>query len=259
MSFAQRAVYPTQPAPLRQLVEDLLARAEPASAPDDLVALVVPDSNRTSGGEAAAAAYKLLEGRDVQTVVIVSPSHHGAFGRLSVCQADRYHTPLGDVPVNDALRNELCDEDDDIYIDDTGHYHVEGADVQLPFLQVALGEGFDVVPIVMGEETPAFCRELGSAVGEVLYGRRAVIVGSADLLEADQDGLEALRNALEAFDESALMHVLGSESVRAEGMGAIITTALAARHRGATRAHVLALQAPSGDIPGFITVAFTRA
>lgn len=259
MSLAQRAVYPTQPAPLRQLVEDLLARAEPAAEPADLVALIVPDSNRTSGAAAAAAAFKLLEGSDAQTVVIVSPSHHGRFGRLSVCRADTYHTPLGDVPVNDALRNELCDEDDDIYIDDTGHYHVEGADVQLPFLQVVLPNGFDVVPIVMGEETPAFCRELGAAVGEVLYGRRAVIVGSADILEADGEGLEALRSAIESFDESALMHVLGSESVRAEGMGAVITTALAARQRGATRARVLTLEGPSEGAPGILTVAFTRA
>ncbi len=260
MSLATRVVYPTQPAPLRKQLDALLADADaPADIPAEaVVGLVVPDSNRVSGGDAAAAAYGLLRGLDLDTVLLVSPSHHGAFGRLSICQTDAYHTPLGDVPVNDHLRNELCDEDDDIFLDDTGHYHTEGADVQLPFLQAALGADFDTVPIVMGDESPAFCRELGGAVGEVMYAKRAVVVGSCDLVEGDADGLGRLRTAIEAFDESELMHLLGSETVRVEGMGALITTLIAAKARGARHARVLALTPPEADAPGAIACAFWK-
>ena len=260
MSLATRAVYPTQPAALRQTLDGLLAAAAPADdVPEgSLVGLIVPDSNRTSGGETAAAAYGLLKGAELDTVLIISPSHNGAFGRLSICQTDCYHTTLGEVPINDHLRNELCDEDDDIFLDDTGHYHTEGADVQLPFLQHVLGEGFDAVPIVMGEEGPAYCRELGTAVGEVMYSKRAVVVGSCDLVRGDADGFERVREAVEAFDESELMHLLGSETVQVEGMGALITTLLAARQRGATRARVLALTPPTDEAPGAMAAAFWR-
>ena len=262
MSLAARAVYPTQPGPLRQHLDALLADAD-ASADGGgpagvLVGLVVPDSNRVSGGAAAARAYALLRGAELDTVVVVSPSHHGPFGRLSICQTDAYHTPLGDVPVNDHLRNELCDEDDDIFLDDTGHYHTEGADVQLPFLQRVL-DSFDAVPIVMGEESPAFCRELGRAVGEVMYAKRAVVVGSCDLLSGDAEALGRLVEAVEAFDESELMHLLGSEAVKVEGMGALITTVIAARRRGATTARVLEWAPPAGDAPGVLACAFWRA
>ena len=258
MSLAARAVYPTQPGPLRQHLDALLAEAPADDGPDgEVVGLIVPDSNRVSGGAAAARAYALLRGAALDTVLVVSPSHHGAFGRLSICQTDAYHTPLGEVPVNDHLRNELCDEDDDIFLDDTGHYHTEGADVQLPFLQRALGS-FDVVPIVMGEESPAFCRELGRAVGEVMYAKRAVVVGSCDLLDGDAEALGRLREAVEGFDESELMHLLGSETVKVEGMGALITTLIAARHRGATTARVLALDPPAGGAPGALACAFWR-
>ena len=260
MSLATRAVYPTQPDALRQHLDGLLRQSDGQAdaRPDDagvLVGLVVPDSNRASGGPAAADAFARLAGTEVQTVLVISPSHHGAFGRLSICQTDAYHTPLGDVPVNDHLRNELCDEDDDIYLDDTGHYHTEGADVQIPFLQRVLGE-FDVVPIVMGEESPAFCRELGAAVGEVMHGRRSVVVGSCDLLAGDDFG--AFRTAIEAFDESTLMHLMGSEAIRVEGMGALITALIAARRRGATRAEVLRLAPQTDEAPGVLTVAFWR-
>ena len=260
MSLATRAVYPTQPGPLRQTIERLLAEAPAADAapPDDLVGLIVPDSNRVSGGAASAAAYARLRGADLDTAMVISPSHHGAFGRLSICQTDAYHTPLGPVPVNDHLRNELCDEDDDIYLDDTGHYHTEGADVQLPWLQVVLGDGFDAVPIVMGDESPAYCRELGHAVGEVMYAKRAVVVGSCDLLSGGADALGRLRTAIEGFDESELMHLLGSEAVRVEGMGALITTLIASQHRGAGRAEVLALTPPTDTDPGALACALWR-
>ena len=260
MSLATRAVYPTQPSALRQLLDELLSEASPADdiPKDSLVGLIVPDSNRTASGATAAAAYSLLRGADLDTVLIISPSHNGAFGRLSICQTDCYHTTLGEVPVNDHLRNELCDEDDDIFLDDTGHYHTEGADVQLPFLQRLLGDGFDTVPIVMGEEGPAYCRELGGAVGEVMYGKHAVVVGSCDLIAGDADGFERLRAAVEAFNESELMHLLGSETVTVEGMGALITTLIAAKARGANAARVLALEAPDSGTPGALAAAFWR-
>ena len=260
MSLATRAVYPSQPTPLRSHLDTLLTEADlPADLDADaLIGLVVPDSNRASGGATAAAAYQLLRGASLDTAIVISPSHNGEFGRLSICQTDTYHTPLGGVPINDHLRNELCDEDDDIFLDDTGHYHTEGADVQLPFLQAALVGDFDAVPIVMGEESPAFCRELGGAVGEVMYGKRAVVVGSCDLLGGDDDAITRFREAIESFDESELMHLLGSETVRVEGMGALITTLIASKARGATHARVLALTPPEDDAPGTLAVAFWK-
>lgn len=260
MSLATRAVYPTQPEPLRQLLDGFLSDASLADdiPADSIVGLIVPDSNRTTGGGIAAQAYGLLRGQTFDTAIVISPSHHGEFGRLSICQTDRYHTTLGDIVVNDHLRNELCDEDDDIFLDDTGHYHTEGADVQLPFLTRVLGESFDTVPIVMGEESPAYCRELGGAVGEVMYGKRAIVVGSCDLLAGDADGLERLSTALEGFMESDLMHLMGSGAVKVEGMGALITTLLAAQTRGATAARVLALEPPSDGAPGALAAVFWK-
>src|SRR5690606_24614636 len=113
------------------------------------------------------------------------------------------------------------DEDDDIFLDDRGHYHTEGADVQIPFLQCVLDRDFSVVPIVMGQESPDLCRELGAAIGEVMYSKRAVVIGSADLLAAEGDALDRFVRAVEGFEVSELMHLLASETVKVEGMGAV--------------------------------------
>jgi len=254
------AAYPTDAEALRTHLDALLADAEadPDLTDGTLIGLVVPDSNAASNGPAAAAAFHQLQGTGIDRVVLISPSHHGAFGRLSIPPESTFPTPLGEVPVSDHLRNELCDEDDDIYIDEDGHDTVGGADVQVPFLQCALGD-FEVVPIVMGDENPAFCRELGNAVGEVMYGQQALVVGSCELLGGDADALDRLREAVEGFNESELMYLMGSETVRVHGMGALVSTLLAARQRGANRARVLALDPPSGDAPGALACAFWRA
>ncbi len=258
MSLVDAATYATQPSALRQQVEGLL-RTTPAPAFDgDLLALIVPDSNRLGLGAAAAAAFKFVEGEQFDVVIAVAPSHEGAFGRLSVARADSYHTPLGEVPVDDALRNELCDEDDDIFLDDRGHYHAEGVAAMLPFLQVALGAPFRLVPIVMGDESSVFCRELGTAIGEVMYGKRALLVASADVLGAEPDALAKFTAAFEGFDDSELLHLLGSEQLQVEGSGAVIVAALAAKQRGANRARVLQLSPPEGSAPGALACALWR-
>jgi AmmeMemoRadiSam system protein B len=258
MSIADRAVYATQPAPLASEIDQLLRDADALAIEGQLLALIVPDSNLQSGGPVAAAAYKLLEGRVYDTVVIVAPSHDGTFERLSICSVNRYRSPLGDVPINDAIRNELCDEDDDIFIDDQGHYHTEGVDVQLPFLQRVLAEGFDAVPIVMGSEAPALCRELGHAIGEVMYGHRMLVVASADLLSVEGDALAEFKQALETYDTSRLMHLLGSEKIRVEGMGAVIAAVLASERRRGNRAAVLRVEPPHGDEIGAMACALWR-
>jgi AmmeMemoRadiSam system protein B len=244
MPLTDRAVYATQPAALRQQVERLLADAPGGDVDGEIVALIVPNTNRVEAGAAAAAAFKYVEGETFDVVIAVAPSHEGAFGRLAVARADSYHTPLGEVPIDDALRNELCDEDDDIFMDDRGHYHVEGIATILPFLQVALAGPFKVVPIVMGDESPAFCRELGAALGEVMYGKRALLVVAADVVAAEGGAVETFKRAFESFDDADLLHVLGSEALSLDGSGAVIVAALAARQRGATGARVLRLDAP---------------
>lgn len=258
MAIAERAVYATQPHPLRNQIADLLKKASAPPVKGEVTALIVPDTNLLSGGKVAADVYKCLEGRRFDTVVLIAPSHTGPFRRISVCSLDTYRTPLGDLAVNDRLRNELCDEDDDIFLDDTGHFHTEGIDVQLPFLQVVLGDGFDIVPVVMGEETPEFCHELGAAVSEIMYNRRALLVATADVVAATPEALEAFRRHVEEADLGRLTALLNGEEVRVEGKGPLLVALIAARHRRADRVDVLHLEAPRDDLPGYLGAVLSR-
>lgn len=252
-----RAVYATQPNPLRNQIERLLQQAPSNTIDGEILGLIVPDSNLIGGGGIAAEAYNCLRGRTYETVIVVSPSHTGAFTRMNICSVDVYRTPLGDVPVNDGVRNELCDEDDDIYLDDEGHYHTEGVDVQLPYLQSVL-QDFDVVPVVMGDESPEFCRELGAAIGEVMYNRPTLVVATADLMEADTAALIRFEEAFQNRDVSTLMSLLNSETLVVEGKGPLLVALIAALHRRATHARILRSVPPVNGELGYLGAVLYR-
>lgn len=252
MSIPDRRVYPTQPRPLVQQIEAHLKHAAPDAVEGEVLSIIVPSTNLVSGATAAAEAYALLKGRSYDTVILIAPSHEGPFGRMNICSVDTYHSPLGDVPVNDKLRHELCDEDDDIFLSDEGHFHTEGVDVQLPYLQTVLGD-FDVVPIIMGEESPDFCRELGHAVGEIMYNRRTLVVATADVVAATDAALDTFREHFEAQDVSRLMALLNSEQVRMAGKGPALVALIAAMHRRGEHARVLRAEPPQDGHPGYLS------
>lgn len=258
MAIPDRAVYATQPRPLRTQIEKLLRASSPATVEGEVVAVVVPDDNLLTGGDIAADVYKVLEGRSYDTVIVVAPSHTGDFGRIHICSVDDYHTALGNLRVNDQIRNELCDEDDDIFLDNEGHFHTEGVDVQLPFLQMVLKGEFDVVPVVMGEESPDFCRELGLAIGEVMYSRRALVISTADILDGAQEDIETFRMLLESADVSRLMSLLNSGKVKMEGKGPLLVALIAAQHRKAERVRILRLKSPEDGRSGYLGAVMTR-
>jgi hypothetical protein len=156
------------------------------------------------------------------------------------------------------LRNELCDEDDDIFLDNRGHFHTEGVDVQLPFLQSVLGAEFDIVPIVMGDESPEFCRELGHAIGEVMFNRRVLVVASANIVEAAESGLEIFVERFEAGDIPRLMTLMNSETVRVEGKGPIIVALLAAVQNRANYFKILNLRPPQSGTSGCMAAVLCR-
>src|SRR5690606_33039618 len=95
MAISDRAVYPTQPSPLRTQINALLDRAPRTQIEGEILGIIVPDTNRMTGSQVAAEVYNCLRGRAYDTIILVAPSHTGAFGRMNICSVDRYHTPLG--------------------------------------------------------------------------------------------------------------------------------------------------------------------
>jgi len=243
--------YATQRAPLEAQISSILADSTAAPVDFRAMAAIVPNYDDLSGGSHIAQVYKSLPNKEYDTVISIAPNSGEPFKRIAVCSLDTYNSPLGDVAVDDGVRNELCDEDDDIYMDDRGHYTHSGVDVQLPFLQRVLGE-FSIVPLVMGVESPEFCRELGHAVGEIMTNKRTLVVACAEIMTATEAGLKLFKQHLTNLDVTSMMVLLNQEQeIRVMGKGPILVAMIASAHRRANVVSFSGLTAPTESQPGF--------
>lgn len=141
-------------------------------------ALVVPHAGYLYSGQVAARAYdELVPARGiVRRVVLIGPSHYVTGRGLAVPEADYFETPLGHVAVDRAAIALLADLPQ-VVQSAQAHEAEHSLEVQLPFLQRALGE-FSLVPIAAGAAT----REEVAQVLERLWGGpETLIVISSDL------------------------------------------------------------------------------
>src|SRR5262249_25968549 len=168
--------YPANPGELRAMVLAFLDSAETTGAPPK--AMLLPHAGYIYSGPVAAAGYAhLLNARDrVKRVVILGPSHFVAFDGLAASGAEAFATPLGLASLDRAALDEvLALPQANLF--DMAHASEHSVEVQLPFLQVILGD-FAIVPFVIGDAT---ADEVGEVLERIWGGPETVIVVSSDL------------------------------------------------------------------------------
>jgi AmmeMemoRadiSam system protein B len=247
--------YPGVSGALRQRVQSFLDAAETAS-PDRiegrLVALVSPHAGYTYSGGVAAHAYRLVQGARYDVVVIVAPNHsiYNPAPFLTTGHA-AYGTPLGDVPLAEGLLTALDARLGLSQVRRDGEHSLE---IQLPFLQVALADEFQLLPIMINDRSSKSWYNLGQALADLLRDQNALLIASTDLshfenaeMAARLDG--AVTDRIAAFDPEGLLDVLATGKGKACGGGPTVAVMLAARALGADRARLLKY-ATSGDVTG---------
>ncbi len=149
-----------------------------AGAPDlpsKPVALVVPHAGWNYSGIAAAAAYRLLEPGEFDRVVVVAPSHHGAFRGYALDDAAFYRTPLGEIPLCEGVTKALTSEVARVVPDVSEPEHA--VEIELPFLQAALGR-FCLVPVLVGDTRPRDEKDFAGRLAELDDGRTLFVFSS---------------------------------------------------------------------------------
>jgi AmmeMemoRadiSam system protein B len=199
----------------------------------------------------AAHAFRCAQGRDFEDVAVLCPSHYVDYAPVLTSAHSAYRTPLGDVPVDhETLALVRAAVPMMLVARDPEH----ALEIELPFLQRALGAGFKLVPIMLREQSRALAEALGQALAEALRGRRALLVASSDLAHFQpQAATEALDGymlgRIAALDPAGVLEAEAAGRGVACGKGAIAAVLWAALALGATGAQTV-LHATSGDVTG---------
>lgn len=260
--------YPGDPVILRGEVRRYLDSVPVQPLGGAVVGLVSPHAGYLYSGQIAAHGYRLVEGQRFDAVVVIGPSHRVLFRGASVWPSGGYETPLGVVPVDRKLAGEILAADPVMNADRKPHAAEHSVEIQLPFLQVALG-AFSFVPIVMGTQDLRSCEAVADAVWRASKGRNVLVVGSSDLSHFHSyeqakrlDGIVVDR--VRKRDYRGLARDLEGGSCEACGGGPVVAAMLFAEKAGARGVQVLHY-ANSGDVTGerrqvvgYLSAAFYR-
>jgi hypothetical protein len=253
------AFYPADPQELTKMIDDMLAKAAPPPVDGEILAAVAPHAGYPYSGPVAAWTYAALKGHRYSRVVVIAPSHYVAFDFTSVYDGDAYTTPLGQVPVDKEFARRLAKMSSTIELSDKGHQATPDApehsvEVELPWLQTILGN-FELVPIVMGDQSYESSRALGVALAKMLRNDHdTLVLASSDLShyhtydEAETIDHKTL-HALEAYDYLSMSRNFETRVWEACGGAPIVAAMIYAERMGANKAEVLKY-ANSGDVTG---------
>jgi len=141
-------------------------------------ALIAPHAGFIYSGPIAATAYTRLEPvKDViKRVVLLGPCHRVAVQGLALSSADAFATPLGEIPIDAALRDRALPFPQ-VEVFDPTHEMEHSLEVHLPFLQRVLDD-FTLLPIVVGQASPESVAEV---LNHLWGGSETLIVVSSDL------------------------------------------------------------------------------
>jgi hypothetical protein len=155
------------------LMKNVRPLAEPAPR-----ALIVPHAGYVYSGKTAAAAYACLAPirNSVRRVLLFGPAHRVYLEGMAIPAADRFATPLGEVPLDreGAARIARLPE---VCVSEEAHRQEHSLEVQLPFLQYVLGE-FSLVPVVVGRCAP---RTVAAAMDALWDEPGTLLIVSTDL------------------------------------------------------------------------------
>jgi AmmeMemoRadiSam system protein B len=252
--------YPASPGTLDEMMSNFLDSVPVISFDGGLiVGLIVPHAGYSYSGQTAAFAYKQIENRTFDKIVILAPSHVDAFKGVSVYDGDRYQTVLGQIPVDVETARALTNRSADIFLSDHGHRTSTGRsehslEVQLPFLQKVLSNEFKLVPIVFHDYRHSNCQMLGESLADVLDPNRSLVIASSDLYhgysyEECQNTDRRTLTSLQAFDPVEFIDGTTSMSYQACGAGPIAALLYYGAKIGAGEVKLLS-QTNSADVTG---------
>lgn len=243
--------YPADPATLSNQIKAYLNNANPPEINGDLIAIISPHAGIQYSGAVAAYGFKLAQGREINTVIVVGFSHRLDFDGIAIFAGDAVKTPLATLSTDKELSQKLIESNKKIFPKPEAFLNENSLELILPFIQVALGNP-RIVLLAIGRQSLENSEILGLSLSQALKGEKNyLIVASTDMShyledsqakQADADTINLVR---EMQPEELYLNCFGKNSLC--GTGAVTAVMIAAKNLGANTAYILK-QANSGIV-----------
>jgi len=132
-------------------------------------AIIAPHGAWNYSGQLAARAFQSAMGRSeyIKRVVILGPIHDKREKGLFLSNSHSFHTPLGNIPVDQDITEQLEFRGSFFEINDIPHLAEHSIEILLPFVKYCFPHA-SIVPILMGQPKAQYIYDLGQALKAVI-------------------------------------------------------------------------------------------
>jgi AmmeMemoRadiSam system protein B/AmmeMemoRadiSam system protein A len=170
--------YPSDKEELNLILANLYKNAVPGKF-QNVLAVISPHAGYIySGGVAASGFNQIDTEKFYNNVFIIASSHTSYFEGASIFTSGDFITPLGRVKVNTELAEKLSSENRIFNSNAQAFKQEHSVEVQLPFLQYKLKDGFRIVPIVIGTQSQEDCHKIAVALQPYFNESNLFVVSS---------------------------------------------------------------------------------
>jgi len=234
--------YEKNPTLLSTQIDRFLKQAKISPPPGEVRALIIPHAGYVYSGQIAAYSYKLVQGSDYETVIIIAPSHRFGFIGCSIYPEGGYETPLGVAEVDRDIASKLSKISHFKYLPQA-HQNEHAVEVQVPFVQRALPQA-KIVPIVMGAQQSSTILTLAKALTKVASEKKILVIASTDLShfepkERCNEIDSRTISLIESFQTNTLIQKLERHENIMCGGGPVVAALLYAQKSGEAKVQVL--------------------
>lgn len=163
-------------------------------------AIIVPHAGYIYSGETAASAFSTTPAKGVyKNIFVVGSTHVMGFGGASVFSSGNYVTPLGSMPVNKQIADELKSHKEFAY-PESYHNNDHTIEVQIPFIQHYYTDSPKIIPIIIGTDERNVIKQMAKILQPWFTDENLFVISSDfshypaynDAIEIDRLTAEAL-------------------------------------------------------------------
>ncbi len=244
--------YPSDPAELTALVRKY-AKADSQVAPVRIRACLVPHAGYVYSGHVAGAVFARIA--LPKRILVLGVRHYPRGESAAILSSGAWHTPLGDVPIDEALAGALRKACPLLREDSVAHSAEHSLEVQLPFLQV-LAPGFTFVPVALGTVRFEDLVSVGEAIARALETAKedVLLLTTSDLNHYEDDATTRVKDhkaiaQLLARNPRGLFDTCRNESISMCGLAPAVAMLTALNVLGVKKSE-LVKYATSADVSG---------
>lgn len=173
--------YPEDKEVLCEQIRFYLDMAEVPEIKGEIVGIICPHAGYIYSGAVAAHSFKVIKGKDFNTVVVIGPSHRYYFNGIAIYKQGFFSTPLGKIEIDQEICEMILKEIP--FVQDKPQYFTNEhcVEVELPFLKEVLDK-FKLVPLLMGRVSSYHqLEELAQMLVLLSKRRKLLVMVSTDL------------------------------------------------------------------------------